>query len=162
MTIRLKNIFHYSTSWVVLAPSMQWRWEGWHFWQKIENIESFTNLFRSKCQSFCKFLLNTKSFQLFCEKWSLNLANLTKSLIFRFSSWKFYPSLNIFYTSATCGKFHVWVIRAWYQTMNTCASLNRKSDWANFTSAFNEMYHTVQLSLSYNWLCSFSFCIHVN
>ena len=160
MTIRLKNIFHYSTSWVVLAPSMQWRWEGWHFWQKIEKIESFTNLFRSNCQSFCKFLLKYTPAILW--KIKPEFGKLHKRVIFRVNFWKFYPSLNIFYTSATCDKFHVWVIRAWYQTMNTCASLNRNQILPILTSAFNEIYHTVQLSLSYNWLCSFSFCIHVN
>ena len=49
----------------------------------------------------------------FVKKSSLNLANFTDYVIFGVNSWKFYPTQNIFYTSATCAtcatcdKFHV-------------------------------------------------------
>ena len=47
----------------------------------------------------------------FVKKSSLNLANFKDYVIFSVNSWKYYPTQNMFYTSATCAtcdKFYVW------------------------------------------------------
>ena len=64
-----------------------------------------------KLSVLCALIYSNKnSHQLFCENSNLNLTNFKQMVIFRANFWKFYPSLNFFYTSvicAVCDKFHV-------------------------------------------------------